>query len=159
MRLSPLAIGMAVLLTVSLAGMPAAAAVQESENSHDAEDIATAYNENIDEVPDVIKNRAADERVELNVQTSDGETVTYTAVTDEDARITEIREGSHDPTIRVTTDEATIREIANAEDTGATASEAYDSGDVQIEGVGLSNSVKVEAVKIGHSIGSALGLL
>lgn len=159
MRLSPLAIGMAVLLTVSLAGIPAAAAVQESENSNDAEDIAAAYNENIDALPDVLQNRAADERVELNVQTSEGETVTYTATTDEDARVTEIREGSHDPTIRVTTDEETIREVANAEDTGAAASEAYESGDIQVEGVGLTNTVKVQAVKIGHSIGSALGLL
>lgn len=159
MRLSPLAIGMAVLLTVSLAGMPAVAAVQESENSHDTENLAAVYNENVDQLPDVIQNRAAGERVELNVQTSEGETMTYTAVTDEDARVTEIREGSHDPTIRVTTDEATIREIANAENTGAATSEAYESGDIQIEGVGLTNTVTVEVVKVGHSIGSALGLL
>lgn len=159
MRLSPLAIGMALLLTVSLAGMPAAAAVQESENSNDAEDVAAAYNENVDALPDVLQNRAADERIELNVQTSEGETMTYTAVTDEDARVTEISEGSNDPTIRVTTDEATIREIANAEDTGAAASEAYESGDIQVEGVGVTNTVTIEAVKIGHSIGSALGLL
>lgn len=159
MRLSPLAIGLAVLLTVSLAGMPAAAAVQESDNDYDPEELASAYNENIDSVPDVIQNRAADERVELNVHTSEGETVTYTAVTDDDARITEIREGSHDPTIRVTTDEATIREVANAEDTATAASEAYESGDIRVEGVGTANTVKVEAVKIGHSIGSALGLL
>jgi putative NIF3 family GTP cyclohydrolase 1 type 2 len=159
MRLSPLAIGLAVLLTVSLAGMPAAAAVQESDNSTDAEDVAAAYNENVDDLPDVIKNRATNERVELTIETSDGETVTYTAITDDEARVTELREGSHDPTLRVSTDEETIREVANADNTGAAASEAYESGDIQIEGVGVVNSVTVEVVKVGHSIGSSLGLL
>jgi putative NIF3 family GTP cyclohydrolase 1 type 2 len=159
MRLSPLAIGLAVLLTVSLAGMPAAAAVQESDNSTDAEDVAAAYNENVDDLPDVIKNRATNERVELTIETSDGETVTYTAITDDEARVTELREGSHDPTLRVSTDEATIREVANADNTGAAASEAYESGDIRIEGVGVVNSVTVEVVKVGHSIGSSLGLL
>lgn len=159
MRLSPLAIGIAVLLTVSLAGMPAAAAVQESENSHDAEDVAATYNENVADLPDVIKNRATNERVELNIETSEGETVTYTAITDDEARVTELQEGSHDPTLRVSTDETTIREVANADDTGAAASEAYESGDIQIEGVGVVNSVTVEVVKVGHSIGSSLGLL
>ncbi|MEF8806486.1 hypothetical protein [Natronomonas sp.] len=159
MRLSPLAIGLAVLLTVSLAGMPAAAAVQESDNSTDAEDVAAAYNENVDDLPDVIKNRATNERVELTIETSDGETVTYTAITDDEARVTELREGSHDPTLRVSTDEETIREVANADNTSAAASEAYESGDIQIEGVGVVNSVTVEVVKVGHSIGSSLGLL
>ncbi|WP_336136083.1 hypothetical protein [Natronomonas amylolytica] len=159
MRLSPLAIGLAVLLTVSLAGMPAAAAVQERDDSHSAENVAATYNENVGDLPDVIKNRATNERVELTIETADGEAVTYTAITDDEARVTELREGSHDPTLRVSTDEATIREISNADNTGAAAAEAYDSGDIRIEGVGMVNSVTVEAVKVGHSIGSALGLL
>jgi hypothetical protein len=159
MRLSPLALGLAVLLTASLAGMPAAAAVQESQNDPGAGGIAAAYNENVDSLPGVIENRAANERVELNIETSEGGTETYTAITDGDARITEFREGSHDPTLRVSTDEATIREIANADNTGAAAAEAYESGDIRIEGVGMVNTVTVEVVKVGHSIGSALGLL
>jgi hypothetical protein len=159
MRLSPLALGIAVLLTVSLAGLPAAAAVQESQNSSDAGGVAAAYNENVDSLPGVIKNRAANERVALNIETSNGGTATYTAITDGDARVTEFREGTHDPTLRVSTDEATIREIANAENTGAAAAEAYESGDIRIEGVGAVNTVMVEAVKVAHSVGSALGLL
>jgi hypothetical protein len=159
MRLASLAVAMAVLLTVGLAAGPAAVVAQEDERSADAGSVASAYNENVDELPGVIKNRAADERVELNVERSDGGTATYTAITDDDARITELREGSHDPTLRVTTDEATIREIANAENTAGAAAEAYRSDDIRIEGVGVVNSVTVEVVKVGHAVGSALGLL
>lgn len=159
MRLAPLAIGLAVLLTVGLAAGPAAVAAQDGESDHNPDEIASAYNQNVDQLPDVIKNRAANERVELQVERSNGEVVTYTAITDEDARVTEIREGSHDPSIRVTTDEETIREVANAEDTPSAAAEAYKSDDVQVEGVGTVNTVTIEAVKIGHAIGEALGLL
>jgi len=37
--------------------------------------------------------------------------------------------------------------------------DAYDDGDADVEGVGLSNSVRVELTKAGVWIGNAIGLL
>jgi hypothetical protein len=94
----------------------------------------------------------------MTVEGSDG-AVTYTAVTDANAKVVEFEAGANDPTIRVTTDEATIRDIAEAEDTGAAAVDAYESDDVTVEGVGVTNTVTVETAKLGYEVGSALGLL
>ena len=160
MRIAPIAVALAVLLTVGLAAGPAAAVAQESQASQaDAEEVVEVYNQNVDEAPDVIRDRFADERVVLTVERAGQEDEVYTAVTDEDARIVSLEEGAHDPTMRVTTDEQTIRDIAESEDTVGTAVDAYRSDRVDVEGVGVTNTVTVEATKIGYAVASKLGLL
>lgn len=156
MRIAPKAVVLAVVLLAGLVAAPAAVAAQSAEG--DAESVAQAYNDNIGDAPDVIADRFADERIAMTVEGSDG-AVTYTAVTDANAEVVEFEEGANDPTIRVTTDEATIRDIAEAEDTGAAAVDAYESDDVTVEGVGVTNTVTVETAKLGYEVGSALGLL
>ncbi|MFQ3319160.1 MAG: hypothetical protein ACI8UR_000552 [Natronomonas sp.] len=148
---------LAVLMTVGLAAAAVPATAQTADQ--DAETVAETYNDNIDQVPDVIKNRFADERVEISVEASDGTAQTYTAVTDEQARIQELKEGSDDPTIHVSTDEETINEVANADDPKAAGLEAYNSDEVTVEGVGFTNKVKVGAAKVSYRVGSALGIL
>jgi uncharacterized protein with LGFP repeats len=156
MRIAPKAVVLAVVLLVGLVAAPAAVAAQSAEG--DAESVVQAYNDNIGDAPDVIANRFADERITMTVEGSDGE-ATYTAVTDGNAEVVSFEEGENDPTIRVTTDEETISEIAESEDTGAAAVEAYESEDVTVEGVGVTNTVTVETAKLGYEVGSALGLL
>lgn len=156
MRIAPKAVVLAVVLLAGLVAAPAAVAAQSAEG--DAESVVQAYNDNIGDAPDVIADRFADERIAMTVEGSDG-AVTYTAVTDANAEVVEFEEGANDPTIRVTTDEATIRDIAEAEDTGAAAVDAYESDDVTVEGVGVTNTVTVETAKLGYEVGSALGLL
>lgn len=160
MRIKPLAAALAVLLTVGLVAGPAAVAAQESQASQaDAEEVVEMYNQNVDQAPDVVRDRFADERVVLTVERAGEEDEVYTAVTDEDARIVSLEEGAHDPTMKVTTDEQTMRDIAQSEDTVGTAVDAYRSDRVEVEGVGVTNTVTVEATKIGYAVASKLGLL
>jgi hypothetical protein len=57
-----------------------------------------------------------------------------------------------DASMYVAMDETTFDEIANAEDPRSTARTEFDRGDVRVEGVGLSNTVKIEAVKFTKGI-------
>jgi hypothetical protein len=156
MRIAPKAVVLAVVLLFGLVAAPAAVAAQSAEG--DAQSVAQAYNDNIGDAPDVIADRFADERVAMTVEGDNG-TVTYTAVTNENAEVVSFEEGEDDPTIRVRTDEGTISDIAEAEDTGAAAVDAYESDDVTVKGVGITNTVTVETAKLGYEVGSALGLL
>lgn len=156
MRLTPAAVALAALLAVGLVVTPVAA-VEPTED--DAREAVQLYNERVDEVPDAIRDRFADERVVVRVEREGQEDVVYTAVTDEDARVVTYREGEHDPTLRVSTDEETVREVAGAENPRATAVNAYESDAVDVEGVGVKNSLLVKLTEIGYRIGSALGLL
>lgn len=157
MRLSATAVTLAVLLVVGLAGAPAAVGAQSAQAAPGG--VAEAYNQNVDQLPDLIRNRFADERVVMTVERAGQEDVVYTAVTDDDAQIVSIEEGEHDPTLEVTTDEATLREVTNSSQPMNAAIDAYESEDVQVEGVGIANTVTVEATKLGYSIASGLGLL
>lgn len=156
MRLTPAAVALAALLAVGLVATPVAA-VEPTED--DAREAVQLYNERVDEVPDAIRDRFADERVVVRVEREGQEDVVYTAITDEDARVVDYREGEHDPTLRVSTDEETVREVADAENPRATAVNAYESDAVDVEGVGVKNSLLVKLTEIGYRIGSALGLL
>lgn len=159
MRIGSIAVALLVLLSVGLASVPAAAE-QAPGTQHDVETVVETYNQNVDRVPDVIANRFSNERVEITIHQSGGQDVTYTAVTDGQARVVEFYEGSNDPTIRVETDAETIREIANSnpQNRRDVALQAYNSDAVQVEGVGITNTVKVESVEIGYTIANALGL-
>ena len=157
MRLSPVAVALAALLAVGLVATPAAAAVEPTED--DAREAVQLYNQHVEEVPDALRERFADERVALRLERDGEEDVVYTAVTDEEGRVVTYQEGEHDPTLRVSTDEETVREVADAEDPRATALEAYESDDVDVDGVGVRNSIWVTLTEIGYRIASALGLV
>lgn len=159
MRLAPLAVTLAVLLSAGLLAAPAAAAGGSADAGADAEQVVEYYNAHVDEAPDVVRDRFADERVALVVEHSDGPDAEYTAVTDEDARVVSLEEGVHDPTVRVTTDEATLRDIADSEDRVDAALDAYHSDRIEVEGVGVTNTVAVEATEVGYAVASELGLL
>lgn len=156
MRLRALAVTLAVLLSVGLAAAPVAAAEQTSEA--DAQEVVEFYNQNVDQVPDVVRDRFADERVSLTVERDGQSDEVYTAVTDDEGQVVSFEEGTHDPTMRVTTDEATVRDVARSENPQSAAMDAYRSERVDVEGVGITNTVKVEATKIGYAVASKLGL-
>lgn len=91
----------------------------------------------------------ADQVVELRVTTDDGETVVYTVTTDEDARIVSYDDGAtDDETLRVATDEATLRAVAAADDPATAALDAVERGDISVEATderGDSTTVGVAA--------------
>lgn len=158
---------LALLLTVGLTAAPAAAVGQSSEADVevdadaevDAEAVVAAYNAHVEEAPDVLEDRFADERVTLIVERSGQPDVAYTAVTDGEARVTSLEEGVDDPTVRVSTDEATLEEIANADDEVDTARDAYHADRIDVEGVGITNSLAVGATEIGYAVATKLGVL
>lgn len=166
MRHTPVAVALALLLTVGLTAAPAAAAGSADADVDaavtadvDAEEVVEAYNEHVDEAPDVVRDRFADERVALVVERGGEPDVEYTAVTDGDARVVSLEDGSDDPTVRVTTDEATVDEIAGADDEVDAALDAYHEDRVEVEGVGITNTVVVGATEVGYAVASELGLL
>jgi hypothetical protein len=82
---------------------------------------------------DLARQQVADRVVELHVTTDDGEELVYTVVTDDEARIVGYEEGPSDhETLRVETDETTLRAIAADEDPVSAALEAHERGDVVV---------------------------
>lgn len=155
-------LGLLVAVGVVLAATTAPAAAQTGGDDPlvgDLQELKETYNENLDEVPDFVEEELADERVEAVVTTDDG-TYRYHAETGEDARVETLeRGGADDPTVRVRTDAETLREIRDADDPAAAAVDAYDRGEITIEGVGVADTVRVEAVKAAVAVGRVLGLL
>lgn len=150
---------LAGLVVASLAGPVAAQDGGDERLVENLDALAATYNENLDAVPDVFVGQLANERVNIRVDTDDGEQWYY-AETGDDARVEDLERGQgDDATVRVTTDAATLDAIRSADDPAAAALDAYDSGDVRISGVGVVDSVKVEVVKAAVSVGRFLGLV
>lgn len=151
----------AVAVVATLVAAPVAAQDQGEEKLvEDLDALAQTYNDNLGAVPDVFADRLANERVDIRVDTGDGERQ-YFAVTGADARIATIErgDGEQKPTVRVRTDEATLDAIRTSETPAATAVAAYEDGDIQITGVGVVNTVKVETAKAAVGVGRTLGFL
>lgn len=88
-------------------------------------------------VYELAKDRLADQVVELRVTTDDGDTVVYTVTTDDAARIVSYDdEATDDETMRVVTDETTLRELATADDPVTAAVDAYERGDITVDAAG-----------------------
>lgn len=152
---------LAVLLVVSLF---AGVAVTDSHGEAEMDQLVSQYNANVDEAPGLVTNRLAGERVELRVGSGD-ETATansgsaYHFVLADDGRISDYGAGpAEDPTVRVLTSDDTLDDILTSDQPGAAFRTAYNDGEVEIEGVGITNTVKVEATKFAVWAGSTLGL-
>lgn len=65
---------------------------------------------------------------------------------------------SDDPDYRVRTSEDAFFALLNASDPAAEFDRQYAGGDVRIDGVGIDNTVTVEAVKVAVWVGRTLGL-
>lgn len=150
----------------------------EEEKDVTPDEVVAAYNDLLDRVPELIREEfadrpaereralaayelgrdfLADQRIEIHVSMDEGEDVTHTVVTDGDARIVAHEAGTSDeePTMRVSTDEETLRKIASADDPTAAALEAFERGDIDVEGVGIENAIRVGARERGIAAGVA----
>ncbi|WP_233203874.1 hypothetical protein [Halegenticoccus soli] len=82
----------------------------------------------------VAGEQLADRRVNLYVRGSGG-TAAYSFYVDEDNRISDLRDGRHpDADLKMTTDRATVRGIAGADDPSAAFRRAVARGDVVVGG-------------------------
>ncbi|GGL70915.1 hypothetical protein [Halocalculus aciditolerans] len=143
---------------VALALAPGSAAADCSVGTVEEGDIsafASAYNANTDELPGFLADRLADERVAVTVTGTD---IVYTATTDGNAKVTSVEEGSVEPTLRVTTSEATLCEAVNSEDATRSLLAAYDDGEIEVSGVGTVKGTAVEVGEFAYGVGKTLGL-
>jgi hypothetical protein len=166
-RLSRLVVGVLVIAVV-VAAVPSGVGGQDTASETgevDVERVVELYNENVDRAPAIAQGEFAGETIEVRygegdriAGPDDGNVVTF--VTDEDGVVTDYgREEFDNPTLRVRTSEATYREIITDDDPRAAFDEAYENGDIRVNGISLTKSVEVEVVKVAVWIGKQLGLL
>jgi hypothetical protein len=156
-----LAVLLAVLVVLSV--VPGPALAQEIEGV-DMDRLVDVYNANVDQAPSIARGQLAGQRVELRI--GEGSTVAgadtgtaYHFTTAENGTVTDYGEGEPaDPTVRVRTSEDAFFAILESEDPAGEFDRQYDAGNVEVNGIGLSNAVKVELVKFAAWVGKTLGL-
>ncbi|MBA2840717.1 hypothetical protein HNP87_001249 [Methanococcus maripaludis] len=108
--------------------------------------IAMAHSEDLDKIP-FATNIAKNERINLNVETGEGNLQAY--ITVENGIITNFEKGSlENATMNMYTDESTVREILDSDDPVSSAQSALKADKIRMEGVGIVNSLKVSVVNV-----------
>jgi hypothetical protein len=156
-------LGVILAVAVVLSVVPGPAVAQDADDVN-LDRLVEAYNANVDRAPGVVRGQLAGQSVELRV--GEGSTVAgpdsgtvYRFTTAENGTVTSYAEGeAADPDYRVRTSEDAFLAIVDSSDPAAEFGEQRDAGNVRINGVGVSNAVKVEAVKAAVRIGQTLGL-
>jgi hypothetical protein len=87
-----------------------------------------------------VSNRAAPDERCFNVEVSGGTVQSVGPAKHDDA------------SMYIAMDETTFGEIADAEDPRTTARTKFDRGEVRVEGVGLSNTIKIEGLKFAKTV-------
>lgn len=144
----------ASLLVLSLLAFPASPASAQA-CSLDAAELAPlidTYNANVDRVPGVVRGQLSGQTIDVRIDAPAGER-RFAVTTADDGRIIAFEESTaSDPTLRVETSQSTICGIAGSPDPAGAFADAYDSGEIDVSGVGVLNSVKFGAVKVGAGI-------
>jgi hypothetical protein len=151
--------GVLALACLLLVASTAPALAQPSANWSDqfyeeTKPLVEKYNENVERVPGVIRNQLGGEQVEVVVKPSGGgDDAVYSVALTDDGSIDSFEKGhASNPTYRVTTTQAAIEEIRNAEDKQKAFWSVYDRGDFEIAGLTLGTSAKVSVVETGAKL-------
>lgn len=142
------------LLIVVLLTFPVGTATAQecSLETDELTPLVDVYNENLDQVPGLVRGQLSDQRIDVRIDAADGEQ-RFAVSTDADGRITQLNEAvAEDPTVRVETDESTTCDVITSDDPAATFNQAYEDGSIEVTGVGITNQVKIGAVKLGLGI-------
>ncbi|MBA2853164.1 hypothetical protein HNP89_001121 [Methanococcus maripaludis] len=108
--------------------------------------IAMNHSEDLDKIP-FATNIAKNERINLNVETGEGNLRAY--ITVENGIITNFEKGRlENATMNMYTDESTVREILDSDDPVSVAQSALKADKIRIEGLGIVNSIKVSVVNV-----------
>lgn len=159
-------LGVLLAVAVVLSVAPGPALAQDADDV-DLDRLVEVYNANVDEAPDIVRGQLAGQEIEVRI--GDGSTVAgptsgtaYYFVTREDGTVSEYGEGeADDPDYRVRTSEDVFADILESESPEAAAAafeRHYEAGRIEINGVGVANSVKVEGVKFAVWVGKTFGL-
>ncbi|WP_048147786.1 hypothetical protein [Palaeococcus ferrophilus] len=112
------------------------------------EEYVPTYNENVDNLPDIVKRIAGNERIDLEITLENGSRLNIGVVT-EGGRIVEFSKGRPlEPTLKVWTNEGVVRNIINSETPGDTGLYYLKRGEIKYSGVGFGRSIRILTVKI-----------
>ncbi len=139
---------MLIIFLLSVFCAPVASELTEDEVIHFFQNI---YNPHVDEIiPDIplIRSVFGGQDIHIIIEKPGGN-IDLSAVTDPDGYITELESGTPDnPTLRIISNEAVVQRIRNSGDPVAETNEAFISGDISYEGVGVQQEIKVTIVNI-----------
>ena len=139
---------MLIILLVSFFCAPVASELTEDEVVHFFLNI---YNPHVDEIiPEIplVKSVFGGQVIHIIIEKPEGN-IELSAVTDPYGYITELESGTpDDPTLRIISNEAVVQRIRNSDDPVAETNEAFISGDITYEGVGVIQEIKVTIVNV-----------
>lgn len=148
---------------VVLSAAPALGA--QSGGTLDLDTMVDTYNANLGDAPGIAKGELAGKSIELRV--GSGSTMatpssgsSYHFTTNSDGTITDFGEGdATNGNVRVRTSEDTLDGILESGDPAAAFNTAYENGEIAINGMTLTDSIRIELVKFGVWLGKLLGFL
>ena len=118
--------------------------------------VVAVYNDNTDAVPSMVGSVAASNTTELQVENAAQEY--YTLQADGSLAITSVELGeAENPNVIVKTDRQTACSLYTAADPVAAFNQAYDSGEITIEGAGTIDKAKVFIAKQAMNLAGMFG--
>lgn len=118
--------------------------------------VVALYNNNTDAVPSMVGSVAASNTTELQIQNAAQEY--YTLQADGSLEITSVELGeAENPNVIVETDRRTACSLYTAQEPIAEFNEAYDSGEITIEGAGTIDKAKVFIAKRAMDLAGMFG--
>ncbi|MGM0770013.1 MAG: hypothetical protein ACQESU_00130 [Halobacteriota archaeon] len=147
-----------LLIITSLFSVPASA-----DLFSELDLVVNEYNTNADSAPGTIKALLGNENIIAEISMDDESSVALKIVTD-DMVVTGFSTIDRDdpdftPSLMIYSDEGTIRELLVSEDLVNDFLDAYDSGAIDIEAVGIIDKVTLSAGKIMLKLSQLLGLI
>jgi|GEM_PF-1730337 len=136
-------------LFVSAVAAPVSASSAQTSISCDGEtfeaplsEAVDAYNQNVDKVPSIIRPYILSNTTEVQIRNATEEN--YTVKTNDTGHITSASIGAASgEDVIVVTDKETVCSVVNADKPATAFQEAYENGEIEIEGKGAYNSAKV----------------
>lgn len=150
----------AVLVVAALATVPATGGAADAADGpaiceREADALVATYNENINDVPGLVRGRVSNTVVHGVVNGPAGGD--YTFETDSKGRVESYSEGKPgDATMRVVTDCESFRSMTDTEDTVDAFWREYRSDDVNFVGVGPVRGLIVDGIEVVVSLGDTL---
>lgn len=133
-------ISIVCLFALIIASMPAVA-IDISKFDLDA--IKKGYNENIENIPWVVKALAGTEKINIQVKNKDNSTTTISIETDNGKIISINKEPLEDPTLVIKVDENKIENIMTSENPVLALADTIKKKEVKIEAKSTGMSIKV----------------
>ncbi len=146
------------VLVAALFSVPAGA-----DLFNDMDMVVNEFNQNADKVPGAVKSLLGNEVIHAVIDMNDGSTMDLKIVTS-DMLVTEFEQvdpedPTFEPTIRVKSNEATVSSLLVSENPTEDFLEAYDNGNIVIEGISFSKNVTLAVSNFVLGVSKFLGLV